>query len=93
MPARTRRIMQDDRTRERIRSSQIINRLQNCALGKVELTAVQVRAAETLLRKALPDLQSVELSGPGGGAIPIEINDNDRARGLAALVSKLKAKG
>jgi hypothetical protein len=49
--------------RERIKTSMLINRLTNHALGKLKLEASQVRAIEILLRKSLPDLQAVELSG------------------------------
>jgi len=51
------------RTRERIRTSYLLSRLARCVKGEVELTAVQVRAAEILLKKALPDLASVEHTG------------------------------
>ena len=49
--------------RERIRTSMLVNRLTDHALGKVRMTPSQVRAIEILLRKALPDLQATELSG------------------------------
>jgi len=60
---RTRRVRQDDRTRERIRVAYLLNRLQNCVEGKVELTLVQYKAAELLLRKALPDLVALHMTG------------------------------
>lgn len=63
MAARKRRIFHDDRTREKIRTSQLINRLQDNALGKLELSAVQQRSAEILIRKTLPDLAAVQHSG------------------------------
>lgn len=44
----------------------LINRLQDHALGKVEMSATQVRAAEALIRKSLPDLKSVEWTGEDG---------------------------
>jgi len=50
----------DERTRAKIQTSQIINRLNKLVKGEVEMTSQQVRAAEILLRKALPDLQSIE---------------------------------
>lgn len=56
----------DDRTRAKIQTSQIINRLQEHAFGKVDLSPTQVRAAEVLLRKTLPDLTATELSGSVG---------------------------
>ncbi len=49
--------------RERIRTSMLVNRLTDHALGKVKMVPSQVKAIEILLRKTLPDLQSRELSG------------------------------
>lgn len=46
--------------RERIQTSMLINRLQDHVVGKVELTSTQVTAALGLLKKAVPDLSSVE---------------------------------
>lgn len=51
----------DERTRAKIQTSQIINRLTNFIEGEVELSAAQVTAALGLLKKTLPDLQSTEL--------------------------------
>ena len=47
----------DELTRSKIKTSQIINRLVNHILGAVEMTNTQVRAAEILLNKTLPNLQ------------------------------------
>jgi hypothetical protein len=58
MPARVRKTHQDD-VREKIRTSQLVNRLENHALGKLELSATQIKAIEVLIRKTLPDLSSV----------------------------------
>ena len=52
----------DERTRAKIQTSQLLNRLVSHVNGEVELSSTQVRAAEILLRKTLPDLASVELS-------------------------------
>lgn len=49
--------------RSKIQASQLVNRLTNHALGEVELSATQVRAIEILLKKTIPDLSAVELSG------------------------------
>lgn len=62
MATRIRKQHQDE-TRARIQTSQLINRLQDQADGKVELTTMQMKAIEILLRKSLPDLSAVELSG------------------------------
>lgn len=62
------KVQHDDRTREKIRTSQLLNRLHAYALSEndpqtdkpVELNGAQVKAIEVLLRKSLPDLQSIE---------------------------------
>lgn len=59
MPARMRKTHQDD-VRTKIQTSQLVNRLTDHALGKVELTATQVQAINILIKKTLPDLTSVE---------------------------------
>lgn len=61
MPARTRRIAHDVNTRSKIQAAQLINRLTKHAMGEIELTPQQVRSIEILLRKVLPDLQSLEI--------------------------------
>lgn len=60
MAARTVKIRHDDETRLKIKVSQLINRLQDHALGHCEMSNTQVRAAEVALRKALPDLTAAE---------------------------------
>lgn len=78
MPARTRKVRHDDLTRERIQTSQLVNRLTNHVLGKAEMSATQVRAAEILLNKSLPNLQTIEnnVSGNlGYTAIPVAERD------------------
>lgn len=63
MAARTLRPFHTDEIRAKIQASQLVNRLTDHALGKVELSNTQVRAIEVLLKKTVPDLSSVELSG------------------------------
>lgn len=53
----------DAQTRERIQTSQLVNRLQDNAMGKIELTKGQLKSIEILLKKTLPDLSSVALTG------------------------------
>ena len=60
MAARSRKIRHDDETRAKIQTSQLINRLSDHVLGKLELSPTQVRAAEILLKKTIPDLSSAE---------------------------------
>lgn len=48
-----------DRLRGRIDTAALLERLQSYALGHAEMEAAQVKVAELLLKKSLPDL-------PGG---------------------------
>jgi hypothetical protein len=68
MPARLRKTHQED-VRTKIQTSQLINRLSNHGLGKVDLSPTQVQSINILLRKTLPDLQAVQHTGEGGGPI------------------------
>lgn len=63
MAATKRNAMLIDEARQKIKTTQLINRLQNHALGSVEMSPTQVRATEVLLRKRVPDLSNVTLSG------------------------------
>jgi hypothetical protein len=61
---------QDD-VRRKIQATQLINRLTNHAFGEVELTATQIKAIEILLKKSVPDLQSIQLTGDSEN--PVEL--------------------
>lgn len=63
MAARTIRVRHQDDIRNKIRASQIVNRLENHVFGDVELTSTQVSAALGLLKKIVPDLAATELTG------------------------------
>ena len=63
MAARIHKIRHDDETRAKIQTSQLINRLTDHALSDLKLEPTQIRAIEILLKKTLPDLTNVELSG------------------------------
>jgi hypothetical protein len=56
---------QDQATREKIRTTQLLKRLEANSLGELdkELSPSQVRSIEILLRKTIPDLSNVEVSG------------------------------
>ena len=55
--------------RRRIKATLLLKRLEDHVLNGDEMKASQIRAAETLLRKVIPDLSSVQHSGEGGGDI------------------------
>ena len=52
--------------RERIKTGIAIDTLNQAIEGKIEMTTARMKAIEIALRKTLPDLSSVELSGAGG---------------------------
>lgn len=75
MAARTRRTTLNEKWREKIRTSMILNRVDNHALGEVEMTPSQLDAAKFLLNKVISNAPNQnEHSGIDGGAIPISIN-------------------
>ena len=59
--AKRKMLFHPDCVREKIRASQLINRLHKCAFGEISLTTTQVRAIEILLRKSIPDLAAAEI--------------------------------
>lgn len=62
----------DARTREKIQTSQLINRLNKIGLGEADCSQTQMKAIEILLRKTLPDLSSVSLTGADGTG-PVQV--------------------
>ena len=49
--------------RDRIKSGELMSRLESHALGLVDMKPTEIRAAEILLRKALPDLATMQHTG------------------------------
>jgi hypothetical protein len=61
--------------RKKIQVSQLINILQNHALnGEGELPPTRMKAIEILLKKSIPDLSSVELSGDAEAPIELKVS-------------------
>lgn len=60
-----------DEWRAKIKTSMLINRLNDNALGELEteMTTGQIRSAEILLKKTLPDLTSADDALENSGAI------------------------
>ena len=81
MAERLRKTHQDD-VRAKIQTSQLINRLTDHALGNIELSQSQVRAIEILIKKTLPDLSAVQLSGDEDN--PLEFVTEVVLRGVRA---------
>lgn len=55
------------------RAKQLLNRLNQCANGKVEMSATQVKAASVVINKEIPDLARLEHTGKGGSPLTVEI--------------------
>jgi len=67
MAARTKAVRLSEEWRERIRTAGILERLEKAAMGEVEVSPTQLKAAEIVLRKTLPDLARTEVTGDEGG--------------------------
>jgi hypothetical protein len=67
MAARKRKVVLSDAWREKIQASQIMNRLLKHVEGEIELSGTQVKAADILLKKVVPDLARTENVGSEGG--------------------------
>lgn len=77
MAARIRKHHQDE-IRSKIQASQLINVLQEHALnGSSDISASRMKAIEILLRKSVPDLSAIELSGEGGGPVVVAATNLD----------------
>ena len=60
-----------DEWRKKIKTGNILTRMNKHTLNEDGdiMTPSQVKAADILLRKMLPDLKAVEMTGDGGGPI------------------------
>lgn len=72
MAARLRKNHQAE-VRQRIQVSALINRLTDCATGKVTLTSQQVAAIKILMDKSLPNLSDVKIE-TGAQGITFNLN-------------------
>ncbi len=73
MAARLRKTHQDD-VRTKIKVTELINRVQSYALGDIsddDVSSNRLNAIKLLLNKALPDLQSVEITGDADNPLAI----------------------
>jgi hypothetical protein len=62
------KLHQDD-VRKKIQASQLINVLQEHALKGSDLEQSRIKAIEILLKKSLPDLTAIQLTGEDGGPV------------------------
>ena len=69
MAARKRKTELTDAWKQKIQVSIIALRLYDHLQGKNEMTSTQIKAADILLRKMVPDLSRAEVTGEGGGPV------------------------
>jgi hypothetical protein len=69
MAATKRNAMAHEEARRKIKTTQLINRLQDHVFGKIDLSQSQVSATGLLLKKVLPDLAVMQLTGADGDPI------------------------
>lgn len=61
------------RARASIKTRTLVGALQSHVFGDREMTNGQVRSAEVLLAKVLPDLAKTEIVGENGGAVSLKV--------------------
>ena len=71
MAARNRKVTLTDAWKAKIQASVISGRLYDHLQGKNEMTPTQIKAADILLKKLVPDLGRTEVVGEEGG--PVEL--------------------
>ena len=74
-----RNLYHPEEVRAKIKTTQIVNRLNLFINGKIELSPHQVSAALGLIKKTLPDLSSVDSTIKGDKAHPLVISSSDGA--------------
>lgn len=82
MAARMRKTHQED-VRTKIQASQLINVLQNHALGNLEeLSPTRLKAIEILLKKTLPDLSQMDSNIDISGEVGVKVVMSEKERNL-----------
>lgn len=87
---RTSNFVMPDSHRVKIANANILNCLIEHVKGERSMSMTQVTAGLALLKKVLPDLSSVEITGKDGGAL--EINDVTARETLQEKLMSLAAR-
>jgi len=71
----SRRRPMTDEWRAKIQVGAILTRMNKHTLNKDGdiMTNAQIKAADILLKKRLPDLKAIEVTGPGGGPVQAQV--------------------
>ena len=73
MAARKNKVTLSERWKDRISATMILNRLVSHVEGNLELSPTQIKAADIILKKVVPDLARTEHVGDGGGPVELRI--------------------
>ena len=68
MAARIRKTTLSETWKAKIQAGMILDRLVKHVNGEIEMTASQIKAADILLKKTVPDLARTEVTGKDGEA-------------------------
>lgn len=96
MAERMARVEMDYEHRSRIQTTKLVERLQDHALGAIQMTNSQIRAAIALLKKTIPDLAAVEVTGDVSGSllgVLAGLNDRSGEGAAAGVDSPVEAQG
>ena len=64
-----------EESRNKIKSTMLLNKLMAHVLEGEEMKSTQIKAAEILLRKTVPDLSATQITGgEGEDSLPVQIN-------------------
>jgi hypothetical protein len=58
-----------DMVRQKIQASVIIDRLHKHLMGKLDMSATQLKAADLLLERSVPKLAQIQHTGADGGPV------------------------
>ena len=72
--------------RTKISRSKILNRLIACGEGDLEMSSTQASVGMGLLKKVMPDLTAVEMTGKDGGPIETSTDTRDLARAVMDIL-------
>jgi hypothetical protein len=61
-----------DDWKEKIKASALVHRLMECAMGQIELSQQQIKSAEILLKKVIPDLNKTDFQPLGADGKPTD---------------------
>ncbi len=66
MAARKKKVTLSEEWKAKIQAGAILSRLVKHVNGEIEMTASQIKAADILLKKTVPDLARTEVTGKDG---------------------------